>query len=71
MCPYSASTWANTHTTYLHIPKPLLFRELSEAFEWLTKYRNGRKEAELHQVCFSSYIWKLIKYTIVKPDPVS
>jgi hypothetical protein len=25
-------------------------RELSEAHEWLTKYRASRKEAELHQV---------------------
>jgi hypothetical protein len=30
---------------------PCRQRELSEAFEWLTKFRNaGRKEAELHQV---------------------
>ena len=35
----------------LPLPHYLTLRELSEAYDWLEKYKASLKEAELHQVC--------------------
>lgn len=39
----------NNHLTHTHTQT--YGRELSEAYEWIQKFKVSRKEAELHQVC--------------------